>query len=117
MAKATSLHHLIGERVMLNRSKLIVAAVAAIAMLGIASPASAQEFDADWGTGNVMATYYDHTGGLHAGAAQQQQEVAVQRNGLNAFAKIPGAASGSDNPALTGGGSSGYNYNLRTDQW
>jgi hypothetical protein len=102
---------------MLNRSKLIIAAAAAVAVLGIASPAAAQGFDADWGTGNVMATYYDHDGTLHMGTAPQQKEVAAPRNGLNAFARIPGAASGSDSPALTGGGSVGYNENLRTNQW
>ena len=51
------------------------------------------------------------------GAAPQQgnSQVAVQRTGLNAFASIPLTASAIDSPSVTGGGSTGYNENLRTD--
>jgi hypothetical protein len=53
---------------------------------------------------------------LHEGATgSQQSQTAVRQSGLNAFAMVSGAASGSDTPAATGGGSVGYNANLRTD--
>jgi hypothetical protein len=94
------------------KSKLVVAT--AVAMLGLASPAFAQSFDNDWGTGNSTQTYYDSQGGLHIGSASQQTQLA-QRTGENAFAMVPNAVSGIDNPGLTGGGSSGYNETVRTD--
>jgi hypothetical protein len=46
---------------MSTRSKFIVAA--AIAVLGLASPASAQSFNRPEGTGNSLASYYDSQGG------------------------------------------------------
>ena len=99
---------------MLTKSKLIVAA--AVATFSLASPAFAQSFNADWGTGNEMSSFYDANGGLHEGASgSQQSQTAVRQSGLNAFAMVSGAASGSDAPAATGGGSVGYNANLRTD--
>ena len=99
---------------MLNKSKLI--AVVTVAMIGLASPAFAQSFSKGWGTGNSLSDFYDGQGGLHMGAASQQnQQIAVERNGLNAFASVPLGASGQDNPSLTGGGSSGYNESLRTN--
>lgn len=95
------------------KSKLVVAT--AVAMLGLASPAFAQSFDNDWGTGNSTPSFYDSQGGLHIGSAAQQQTQLAQRSGENAFAMVPNAASGIDNPGLTGGGSSGYNETVRTD--
>ena len=62
---------------MSTRSKFIVAA--AIAMLGIASPAFAQSFNRPEGTGNELPSYYDSQGGLHAGIAP---------SGQNAFASL-----------------------------
>jgi hypothetical protein len=99
---------------MLTKSKLIVAA--AVATFSLASPAFAQSFSSAWGTGNEMPSYYDANGGLHEGTvASQQNQTVARQSGLNAFAMVSGAASGSDNPAATGGGSVGYNENLRTD--
>lgn len=97
------------------RSKLIAAV--AIAAFGLASPAFAQSFSRSYGTGNSLPDYYDHDGALHVGAAPQQgnSQVAEQRNGMNAFASVPLMSSGTDSPALNGGGSAGYNGNLRTD--
>jgi hypothetical protein len=72
---------------MSTRSKFIVAA--AIAMLGLASPASAQSFNRPEGTGNELPSYYDSQGGLHAGIAPaQQNQTAARRSGLNAFARV-----------------------------
>jgi hypothetical protein len=70
---------------MLTRSKFIVAA--AIVILGLASPAFAQSFNRSDGTGNELPSYYDSSGGLHAGIAPQQKLMAVHRSGLNAFAR------------------------------
>jgi hypothetical protein len=68
-----------------TKSKFIVAA--AIAMLGLASPAFAQSFNRSDGTGNELPSYYDGAGGLHAGIAPQQKQLAVHRNGMSAFAR------------------------------
>jgi hypothetical protein len=70
---------------MSTKSKFIVAA--AIAMLGLASPAFGQSFNRSDGTGNELPAYYDKDGGLHAGVALEQKQVAVHRTGLSAFAK------------------------------
>jgi hypothetical protein len=48
-----------------TRSKFIVAA--AIAVLGLASPASAQSFNRPEGTGNSLPSYFDSQGGLDFG--------------------------------------------------
>jgi hypothetical protein len=72
---------------MSTRSKFIVAA--AIAVLGLASPASAQSFNRPEGTGNLLPSYYDSQGGLHTGTAPQQIQIAAHRSGLNAFANVP----------------------------
>jgi hypothetical protein len=65
-------------------------ALIAIAAAGIAAPAFAQSY---------------HSPGSH-------------QSGRNAFAMVPGGAAGSAlSPAATGGGSIGYNENLRRDQW
>jgi hypothetical protein len=72
------------------RLKFIVAA--AIAVLGLASPASAQSFNRPEGTGN---SFYDSQGGFHAGIAPQQMQIAAHRSGLYAFASLPrGVAAG-----------------------
>ena len=71
---------------MSTRSKLVVAA--AVAILGLVTPAFAQSFNRSDGTGNELPSYYDRSGGLHAGIAPQQKQLAVHRNGLNAFARF-----------------------------
>jgi hypothetical protein len=86
---------------MSTRSKLIVAA--AIAALSFSSPAFAQVFSGSLGTGNVQPSYYDSNGGLHEGTATQQNQIAVHRSGLSAFARVPHAARSYDNPAATNG--------------
>jgi hypothetical protein len=98
-------------------TKLKVALIAAIAALSFASPALAQSYDNDWGTGNERPTYYDSNGGLHAGNVHMQSQVAVHRSGLNTFASIGRSGFASDEPSSTGGGSVGYNEMLQNDQW
>jgi hypothetical protein len=103
------------RRIMLTKSKIAV--IAAVLGLLSASPAFAQAFDNDYGTGNEVPTYYDSQGGLHMGHARAQSQVAVHRGGLAAFASIGRSGFASDEPFNTGGGSLGYNEMLQTDQW
>jgi len=100
---------------MSTRSKFILAV--AIAVLGLASPASAQSFNRSDGTGNELPSYYDSRGGLHAGIVSEQNQIRVHRSGLNAFASIGRSGFASDEPSNTGGGSIGYNEMLQNDQW
>ena len=95
---------------MMTKSKLFL--IAAIAAVGFASPAFAQSFDPSAGTGNSLPAAYDANGGLHEGrVAPRSGQIAVRQSGLNAYAMIPGgpSESGQNAPALTGGGSLGYN--------
>lgn len=99
-------------------NKLKIATVAALMMAGIVAPAFAQSADH---TGSQMPNYYDATGKQTWGSWGPQvtaisRHSATRRNGLNAFAAVPARASGSYGLG-TGGGSIGYNENLRTDQW
>jgi hypothetical protein len=83
---------------MTSISKL--ALVAVITAVGIASPALAQDFSP---YGPIAAPHNNHA------------KTAARQSGLNAFAMAP---SGSQyDPALNGGGSTGYNQNLRQDAW
>ncbi len=90
---------------MINTSKL--ALIAAIAIMGIASPALAQSFDPEIGTGNVAANV--------TASAPQQSYSSGHRSGLNAYAMVPAtsAPAAATDPATTGGGSIGYNEMLR----
>jgi len=99
---------------MISLSKLaVIAAVTAV----IATPVFAQSFDPDVGSGNVLpfgsAPRVAQTGRI---ADRQDSHVGMtaRRSGLHAFAMVPGATSGFDssNPAITGGGSLGYNQLL-----
>jgi hypothetical protein len=83
------------------KSKL---AIAAIAALCIASPALAQSFDPEAGSGNIVA---DNSGQTTA----QTGQVAAHRSGLRAYAMVPrqAATGASTNPTVNGGGSTGYN--------
>ena len=82
--------------------------LAAIAVItAIATPALAQSFDPDAGTGNVLQ--FSHTSSAH-----KADKMATRRNGLSAYASATDpVAFGSNAPAATGGGSSGYNEMLR----
>ena len=79
---------------MSTRSKFIV--TAAVAVLGLASPASAQSYNRTEGSGNSLPMYYDSQGGQHCGRlaactgiAPQQIQIAADRSGVNAFASVP----------------------------
>jgi hypothetical protein len=115
---------------MISKSKL--GALALVAMMGIAAPAFAQNLE----TGTAANTYGWNSAqadaisggsrGLHAFARVQRAHVhsglhafarvprAHVHSGLHAFDRVPGAAFDPNSPALTGGGSIGYNsYNGR----
>jgi hypothetical protein len=88
------------------KSKLVVAT--AVAMLGLASPAFAQSFDSDFGTGNSVSSFYDSHGGLHVGSLSNQGQFA-RRTGEGAFAMVPRNDSGIQDPGLRAGGAIGSN--------
>ena len=95
-----------------------LALIAAIAAAGVASPAWAQSFDPEAGSGNVLSFSYGPIAAQNDTVAVRHAnpgKVAARRNGLHAFAMVPrGSADGNSNdPALTGGGSAGYNEMLQ----
>ena len=95
-----------------------IALMAAIATAGIASPALAQSFDPEAGSGNVLGFSYAPSAVQNDEFAVRQSshaKTAVRQNGLHAFASVPGASSNSrsNDPAVTGGGSAGYNQMLQ----
>jgi hypothetical protein len=100
------------------KSKLAVIATSAalgVAAFGLATPALAQSA---WTTGteaNRVAAGYSSP---YRGALYDYDPGFVSRHssGLGAFAMVP-RAGGSFSPAANGGGSTGYNKNLRFDQW
>jgi hypothetical protein len=102
---------------MINKWKIVT--VAALMTVGLAAPAFAQSADH---TGSQMPHYFDSNGTEIFGswgpqAVTSSRHVVTRRSGLNAFARIPDAAFDSRGQQATGGGSIGYNENLRTDQW
>jgi hypothetical protein len=80
---------------MANVSKVILGA--AIAAVSIASPA--------------LAAHKGKSTSAHQNGYVTQSG---QGSGVRAFASVPRSV---DDPAVTGGGSVGYNQNLRLDQW
>jgi opacity protein-like surface antigen len=89
--------------------KFIIAAALA-ALFG--SPAFAQSFDPDYGTGNVRS--FD-VGPM----ASDYGRVAIRHDGRHAFAMVPRGGSSfvnSNDPAAAGGGSLGYNEHVY-DSW
>src|SRR6516165_7462821 len=68
-------------------------------LTAFATPALAQSFDPDVGTGNALPFAYTP-------AARQDQKIAARQSGLHAFAMVPGpgATFNPNSPALTGGG-------------
>ena len=95
---------------MIDTSKfaMIVAAAALIA----ASPTFAQSFDPEAGTGNVVSEPVDRTGPRAARFSELYAFVPGQ-SGSAIKATPRGALSvNSNDPALTGGGSLGYNQRV-----
>jgi hypothetical protein len=93
-----------------------LAFVGSIAVLGAATPVFAQSFTSTFGTGNAVPSYYDENGMLQIGSpGTGQSPLATRQSGASAFAMVPEVASGPYSPALTGGGSIGYNQKLIHD--
>ena len=92
---------------MISKWKVAAIIITTVAKMAFVSPAFAQSFDPEIGTGNVLM--------LNNQATVPRKQAAVRRSGIDAFAMTPRAQAGvaSDNPANTGGGSIGYNENLR----
>jgi hypothetical protein len=95
-----------------------LAVIAAVAAAASALPASAQSFDPEAGSGNVLSFSYGPIAAQNDIVAVRPAspgKVAARQNGLHAFAMVPrGPADGNSNdPALTGGGSAGYNQMLQ----
>ena len=78
-------------------------------LTAFATPAFAQSFDPDNGTGNVLSF-------SHKPTPPHKVITAARPSGLHSFAMVPGSrpAFNSDSPEATGGGSLGYNELLRT---
>jgi hypothetical protein len=93
---------------MITKSKY--ALIAVVAAVAFSSPAFAQSFDPDIGTGNVLSFSNGPTGSGQntIAVAAAHKEVAARQNGFHAFAMVP-YRGGANSPALTGGGSAGYN--------
>jgi hypothetical protein len=75
--------------------------VTAIFLLGIDSPGFAQSF------------YQSYTARVHHA---RHHSAASRQNGLNSFGLVPSIGGDGSAPALTGGGSAGYNANLLKDE-
>jgi opacity protein-like surface antigen len=96
--------------------KLITIVTLAAAV--IATPAFAQ-YNPGPDTGSA-SNQFERTHGFYAAdSGSQMGQIAVDKSGLHAFAMVPSVQSDSnrENPALTGGGSNGYNEKLDTEQW
>ena len=95
-----------------------LAVIAAVAAAAGALPASAQSFDPEAGSGNVLSFSYGPVAVRNDTVAVRPAnpgKVAARQNGLHAFAMVPrgGTDGNSNDPALTGGGSAGYNEMLQ----
>ena len=92
---------------MISKWKLAAIVITTVAKMASVSPALAQSFDPETGTGNVLM--------LSNQATVLHEQTAVRRSGIDAFAMVPRQQAGvaSEDPANTGGGSVGYNKSLR----
>jgi hypothetical protein len=92
------------RRAMISKWKLVT--ILTVATIGVASPAFAQSYDPDQGTGNLVELTYQGAG--------SHKQTAIRQNGIDAFAMVPSAQMRdvSSLPEHTGGGSLGYNQEL-----
>lgn len=101
---------------MFKKSK--IGFIAAMAALAFASPALAQSFDPEYGTGNELSAHFQDNGRLVSGpSGQRGTQVAVRRSGMNAYAMVGRSAPDDSGVSGTaaGGGSAGYNQQLLFD--
>jgi hypothetical protein len=91
---------------MISKWKVAAIIITTVAKMALVSPAFAQSFDPEIGTGNVLM--------LNNQATVSHKQAAVRRSGIDALAMAPRVQAGaSEDPSNTGGGSIGYNENLR----
>jgi hypothetical protein len=84
-----------------------------VALVASGSPALAQSFDPDTGSGNVLELNYSPAAVQPPKAAAHQSKAAARQSGLRALARVSGSSgNNSTDPASTGGGSVGYNQML-----
>ena len=108
---------------MTNKAKLTIITVLALTRLA-ATPAFGQTINGGDETGN--ASPYGYQPVASDAAVRHASARAARRNGLDAYAMEPRGRSNSaprvrmpsdsDDPALTGGGSVGYNHLLEEDR-
>jgi hypothetical protein len=84
---------------------LIATALTAAAAVAIGSPAFAETYLNEMGTGDLHPIIQQST-------APSWVDASTRRSGLDAYAMVGRPTNNSNDPALTGGGSSGYNANL-----
>jgi hypothetical protein len=91
---------------MISKWKVAAIIITTVAKMALVSPAFAQSFDPEIGTGNVL---------MLNNQAVPHKQTAVLQSGIDALAMAPRVQAGvaSEDPANTGGGSIGYNENLR----
>jgi hypothetical protein len=101
---------------MISKSKL--GTVVLVAMIGIATPAFAQNLE----TGTAANTYgwnSPQAAAISGGSSGLQALAMVPRahvrSGLHAFDMVPATAFDSESPSATGGGSIGYNSYIGRD--
>ena len=77
-------------------------------LTAFATPASAQSFDPDNGSGNVLSF-------AHTPTTPHDHKITPRQSELHFFAMVPapGLVFNSESPPNTGGGSLGYNEMLR----
>lgn len=77
-------------------------------LTAVATPAFAQSFDPDNGTGNILPF-------SHGATAAHNDRTAVNQSAMRSYAAVPGFGSigNLDASQATGGGSIGYNEMLR----
>jgi hypothetical protein len=92
---------------MISKWKVAAIIITTVAKMALVSPAFAQSFDPEIGTGNVLM--------LNNQTTVSHKLAAVRRSGIDALAMAPRVQAGvsSEDPENTGGGSIGYNENLR----
>ena len=92
---------------MISKWKVAAIIITTVAKIAVVSPAFAQSFDPENGTGNVLM--------LNNQASVPHKQAVIHRSGIDALAMVPRVQAGtaSEDPANTGGGSIGYNENLR----
>ena len=97
---------------MISKTKL--AAIAVAATVGMASPAFAEFLETGTAANNAEGGLGN---GGYAWTAPQSGRIFNDASGRSAYAMVPHAQDGAvDTPALTGGGSSGYNEFTRQDR-